>query len=169
MRSRRASLHHGLDSAPPAAAAESARALSGARPKFVRDVVLVVDDTEDARELFATVLRREGFVVVTAADGLEALEVAASERPSVIVLDLAMPRMDGFEALPLLRRELEGADAFVIVVSACTDPRSRARAVDAGCDDFLAKPCSPSTLVASVERAFEELGRRPEALARSAS
>lgn len=119
--------------------------------------MLVVDDVEDNRELLATVLRDEGFVVTTAADGVEALEVAARERPSVILMDLAMPRMDGFDAIERLRSEEHGRAAFIIVVSAFDDRRSHARARDLGADAFLVKPYAPRDVVALVERASADL------------
>ena len=136
------------------AAAQGPRSHSGTRTRFGAPVVLVVDDTDDNVELFGAVLRREGFVVVTASDGAEALEVAAVERPSVVVMDLAMPHMDGFEAIRRLRLEPYGAAVHVIVVSAFADAASRARAREVGGDEFLAKPCHPQALVERVRAAL---------------
>jgi CheY-like chemotaxis protein len=116
--------------------------------------VLIVDDLEDNRDLLATVLRDAGFVVTTASDGIEALEVAAIEQPRVVVMDLAMPRMDGYEATQRLRNAEYGRDVHVIVFSAFDDPVSRARAEEVGADAFLAKPCAPRDLVAQIEGAF---------------
>jgi two-component system, cell cycle response regulator DivK len=129
---------------------------SGTRTKFRERTVLVVDDHEDNRELFATLLRGEGFVVTTATDGVEALEVAAREEPDVILMDLAMPRMDGFGAIAALRREEHGRVAFIIVVSAFCDRASRTRAEEAGADAFLQKPCTPSALLDAVNEAFAD-------------
>lgn len=116
--------------------------------------VLVVDDHEDNRELFSTVLRDAGYFVTTACDGIEALEIAARERPRVILMDLAMPRLDGFDAIARLRLEKHGRAAHVIVVSAFSDRLSRTRAEEVGADGFLAKPCLPRALVAAVNDAF---------------
>lgn len=137
---------------------------SGTRTKFRAASVLVVDDLEDNRELFAAVLRARGIVVTTAADGVEALEVAARERPQVILMDLAMPCMDGFDAIERLRREEHGRDAYIIVISAFNDRSSRTRAEEVGADAFIAKPCDPRTLVAAVTAAFAD-GEPPRAAA----
>jgi CheY-like chemotaxis protein len=136
---------------------------SGSRTKFRALTVLVVDDFDDNRELFATVLRQEGFVVTTAADGVEALEIAAREAPDVILMDLAMPRMDGFDAIERLRLEEHGRDALIVVISAFTDRASRVRAEEVGADAFLAKPCSPRALLAILEEAFDDDDEPPNA------
>lgn len=115
---------------------------------------MVVDDSEDNRELFATVLRDAGFVVTTAADGIEALEIAAREKPDVILMDLAMPRLDGFDTIERLRLEEHGRAAAIIVVSAFNDRLSKTRALELGADAFLPKPCTPQDLVDEVEEAF---------------
>lgn len=127
---------------------------SGSRTKLTHRTVLVVDDLEDNRELFATVLRNAGIVVETADDGAAALEVAARECPEVILMDLAMPGMDGFEAIERLRRAEHGQTAVIIVISAFCDRASRKRAEEVGADAFLDKPCAPHVLLAAVDAAF---------------
>jgi two-component system, cell cycle response regulator DivK len=112
--------------------------------------VLVVDDHDDNRELFATVLRDAGFVVITARDGAEGVELAARERPNIVLMDLAMPVMDGFDAIERLRSEDHGRGMLIIVASAFADRASRQRAAKVGADAFLAKPCSPRDLIALV-------------------
>jgi len=129
---------------------------SGSRTKFKSHTVLVVDDCEDNRDLFATVLRAAGFVVSTANDGVDGLAVAARERPDLIILDLAMPKMDGFAVLEVLRQQ-ETIDAYVIVISALGDRPTRARIEALGADDYLQKPCTPRELVARVAAAFEAM------------
>jgi CheY-like chemotaxis protein len=131
------------------------RTSSGTRTKLVAPVELVVDDVEDNIDLFASVLRREDFVVATARDGIEALAVAEAERPAVVITDLAMPIMDGFELVRRLREEEHGARMHVIVVSAFADPASRRAAAEAGADEYLAKPCTPAALVERVRAALE--------------
>lgn len=131
--------------------------------------MLVVDDIDDNLELFATVLCGAGFVVVTARDGAEALEVAAAERPLVVIMDLCMPGMDGFEAIEHLRREEHGRLAHVIVVSAHDDRASRTRAREVGADEFLAKPCAPRVLVERVREAFASSSPSPSAVLRAAA
>ena len=138
-------------------AAREHRTSSGVRAKTTMPVVLVVDDTDDNVELFSTVLREAGFVVVTARDGAEAVETAALERPDVVLLDLSMPGMDGFEAAVRLRALENGSRMSIIAVTALTDAGSRARAHAAGCDAFLTKPCVPSSLVRHVREACAAL------------
>ena len=128
---------------------------SGVRAKITPPVVLVVDDCMDNRDLFATILRATGVDVQTACDGVEALEAFVARRPPVIIMDIAMPRMDGFEAIFELRQLEGGTDTHIIVVSAFADAKTRARALEAGCDEYLAKPCAPRVLVERVSAAIE--------------
>lgn len=144
-------------SKPPTASAAHHPRSSGARTSSRPFTVLVVDDVEDNRELFAAVLRERGFVVTTANDGLEALDAAARHRPNVVFMDLMMPRMDGLDAIERLRLEDHGRAAFIVVVSALSDLSSRRRAQAVGADAFLSKPCAPRDLVALVERASADL------------
>ena len=113
-------------------------------------LVLVVDDYEDAREIFSTFLQFAGYQVLTAADGQEALDVARRQRPDLILLDLKMPRMDG----ETFRRE-QLADATlstipVIVLSGSSDGEQIAQRI--GAIDYLAKPIDSQMLVAAVGR-----------------
>lgn len=143
-----------LSSRPPGSFGAEHSQGSGTRTKFRGKSILVVDDLEDNRELFATVLRGEGYVVTTAADGVEAIEAAERERPDVILMDLGMPRMDGFDAIARLRMNDHGRAAFIIVVSAFCDRASRARAEQVGADAFVGKPCTPRDLLDAIEQAF---------------
>lgn len=110
-------------------------------------LVLVVDDNEDNRDIYASSLRHKGFAVEVAADGAEAVEVARRLRPAIVVMDLGMPGMDGWDAIAALRATPETRDTYVIVVSGFADTTSRKRAREAGCDEFLAKPCLPKVLI----------------------
>jgi CheY-like chemotaxis protein len=148
---------HRRPSSIPASSAANSGQGSGSRTKFTTKRVLVVDDLDDNRELFATILRERGLVVTTANDGVEALDVVARERPDVILMDLAMPRMDGFEAIERLRRADFGCSAYIIVVSAFADRGSRLRAEAVGANAFLTKPCTPRALIEAIEAAFATL------------
>lgn len=112
--------------------------------------ILVVDDSEDNRDIYATTLRHVGHRVEVAGDGQEALDIATRARPDIVVMDLGMPGMDGWEAIRVLRQTRETRDTYVMVVSGFADETSRRRAIDAGCDEFLAKPCLPRTLIERV-------------------
>lgn len=139
---------------------EAPRGRSGSRARFSTPVILIADDSEDNRDLFASVLARDGFEIATADDGVDALEVFAAIRPQVIVMDVAMPRMDGIEAVRRVRALGEdGAHVFIVVVSAFNDRASRAQAMEAGADAYLVKPCSPTNLVAAVRSGLTPSGR----------
>lgn len=112
--------------------------------------ILVVDDDDSVRSLFATVLRRNGFDVIEAGSGRQALELIASRRISAVLLDSRMPEMDGVEVLRTLRSRPSSRTLPVIVVTGEGDVDQRVRALEAGADDFLAKPVSTAELVARV-------------------
>src|SRR5436853_7834924 len=105
--------------------------------------VLVVDDYQDSREAYAGYLRFLGYEVARAADGNAALECALAQSCDVIVLDIALPKLDGLSVLRLLRSNPRTADVPVIVVSASTSADIRSATDAAGANMFLAKPCPP--------------------------
>jgi CheY-like chemotaxis protein len=136
-------------------AADGVAARSDAREERL---VLVVDDEADLLEIVADRLSGAGYRVVTAGDGLEALEHARALRPGCVILDLKMPRLDGFEALPELRRVLPHAHILVLTGSPNRPLGEVCRA--RGADDFLLKPFEPGELLRRMARAFADHGRR---------
>ena len=116
-------------------------------------VVLLVDDSLDAREMYGEYLTFHGFRVITACNGVEALASAHDEWPAVIVMDLAMPLMDGWEAIRRLRADPLTADIPIIALSAYAFGDAPERAREAGADVCLSKPCLPPQ-VARVVRAM---------------
>ena len=106
--------------------------------------MLVVDDDFDARSIFSFYLRAVGCNVFVASDGRTALDKADELAPDVIVMDLAMPRLDGWEAIRRLRQSSWTREIPIIAVSAV--PLSRETAFEAGCDVYLTKPCEPDVL-----------------------
>jgi two-component system cell cycle response regulator DivK len=102
--------------------------------------ILVVEDQRDAREMLSEYLTVSGFVVHQAQDGMEAVDLASRVRPRVILMDLMMPRMDGWEATRRLKADARTKDATIIAVSAYLEGNTIRRARSAGCDDFIAKP-----------------------------
>lgn len=109
-----------------------------------KPLILVADDDADARSIARTYLVAQGCRVVTAADGLAAVERATKHLPDAIVMDLAMPRVDGWEAIARLKREPRTRHIPIVALSAVQTSRDSARSV--GCDAFLAKPCLPELL-----------------------
>jgi len=126
-----------------------------------RACILVVDDGASARESNAAVLRRAGFDVQVAADGLEALARAVARRPDVVVIDVSVPVMDGWEVTRRLKSAAATRDIPVIAVAASESSRAQARAAEAGCAACLAKPCRPEELRAEVERQLDVHRPRP--------
>ncbi len=103
--------------------------------------ILVVEDYEDTREMIAQVLRGKGFRVVEAADGLIAVNAARREKPDLILMDLSLPVLDGFEATRRIKEETDTKDIPVVAVSAhCGESDSREKAKGAGCLDCVNKP-----------------------------
>jgi DNA-binding response OmpR family regulator len=122
-----------------------------------RPLVLVADDDEDIRMLVRFRLERSGYDVLPARDGAEALELAVRHRPDLAVLDLMMPKVDGYE----VTRRLRGLDATrrmpIVMLTARAQETDVARGFEAGADDYIRKPFSPQELRARVQAI---LGRR---------
>jgi two-component system cell cycle response regulator DivK len=114
--------------------------------------ILVVDDDTDSRLIYSEYLRAQGWLTFTAADGRSALDKIAELAPDAIVLDLAMPRVDGWTVLKQLRESSWTAAIPVIVVTASMNARDEA--FQAGCDAFLLKPCPPETLLLQLRGLF---------------
>jgi len=114
---------------------------------FSGKTVLVVDDESRMVEFIAMNLELEGFRVVRAANGSEALEKASKEHPDLVLLDIMMPEMDGFETLEELR---ETTSVPVIFLTAKSEEVDRIKGLDLGADDYIAKPFSPRELVSRI-------------------
>lgn len=106
-----------------------------------RALVLVVEDDTDTRHMYAQWLQTFGFAVAEARNGLEGIETAERIHPAVVLMDVAMPKMDGIEATRRLRRNPHTAEVPIVILSAYSTHQDRERALAAGADDFLAKPC----------------------------
>jgi two-component system response regulator MprA len=115
-------------------------------------LVLVVEDTRDHRELYASELRAAGFAVLEASDGNSALAQAVRSRPEVIVLDMMLPGVSGFHVARILKADERTRRSSIVAVTALTSETFRVRALEAGCDAFLRKPLEGSAVVAEVVR-----------------
>lgn len=119
--------------------------------------VLIVDDEPFIRKLIATTLEDvAGFTLTEAADGVEALEVASSQPPQLVFLDIDMPRMDGYETCRRLRAQAGTEQATIVMLTAAVGDAAEREAEDAGADLFLNKPFSPLELLQLVS----DLGAR---------
>jgi CheY-like chemotaxis protein len=111
-----------------------------------RSRFLVADYLRDAAATLAQLLRLKGHEVLVAHDGVEALEIASREKPQVALLDIGMPRMNGYELAARIRAEPWGRDMLLVAVSGWGQQRDRERAANAGFDVHLTKPADPSQL-----------------------
>ncbi len=103
-------------------------------------ILLVVDDDEMSRELIQIGLRRLGYVVITAANALDGIEAARDESPDLILMDMCMPEMDGFQAVKALKADSTIAHIPIIALTSLNTSVDVGRAIDAGCDSFQTKP-----------------------------
>jgi DNA-binding response OmpR family regulator len=118
--------------------------------------VLVVDDEERLRSLLKVYLVQEGFRVVTAADGRAALFQARQEEPDIIILDIMMPEMDGYEFMRLNSKE---RDTPIILLTAKLEEADKVLGLELGADDYVTKPFSPRELVARVRAVLRRTGK----------
>ncbi len=113
--------------------------------------ILIADDEEDILKVVEKRLKIAGYDVVKARDGKEAIEYAVKEKPDLIVTDVTMPRMNGFEATKILRSKLETAVIPIIMLTGRQDEKSELKGLDAGADDYITKPFSSEKLLARIK------------------
>lgn len=119
-------------------------------------LILIVDDNVDAREMYGTYLQHEGFRWAEAVNGHDALTQTKLEQPALILMDATMPRMDGWEAVRLLKEDESTRHIPLIMLTAHAFDEHRERALQAGADGFLAKPVLPDALAREI-RTFLKL------------
>ncbi|MDP9309382.1 MAG: response regulator transcription factor [Chloroflexota bacterium] len=120
--------------------------------------ILVIDDTASLRRMVQSYLTQEGFRVVTAADGHEGLLVARQERPDLIILDLMMPNMGGYD---FIRAYTKDGQAPIIVLTARLEENDKVLGLELGADDFVTKPFSPRELTARVRAVLRRVSQNP--------
>ncbi len=123
-----------------------------------RPVVLLVDDFEDAREMYAEYLTFSGFEVLEAANGVQALNCAIERLPNLILMDLALPLMDGWEVTRRLKAEPRTAHIPVVALTGHALSFFLEAAQRAGCDAWITKPCLPEDLVREIRRVLDRNG-----------
>jgi two-component system, cell cycle response regulator DivK len=121
-------------------------------PSTAGRLVLLAEDNPDNRDVYALFLLQEGWRVETAVNGLEAVEKAATLLPDVIVMDLQMPLLDGWEACRRIRADPRAGHIPVVVLSSHAFPTDQARAIEAGCDAYYAKPLNPTDLLVALNK-----------------
>lgn len=115
-------------------------------------LVLVVEDYQDAREMYTAYLQFSGYRVAEATDGFEAVEKSIELLPDIILMDLALPRMDGWEATRRLKSDDRTKDIPIVALTGHALAGFAEGARLAGCDAFVTKPCLPDALVAEIQR-----------------
>lgn len=135
--------------APAAApASDGPRVLTQGRPPLV----LIVDDYDDNREMYAAYLEFSGMRVAQAANGREALSMTFELMPDLIVMDLSLPGIDGWQATRTIKQDPKTRDILVLALTGHALEGAAQGARDAGCDDFLTKPCLPEDLFREIQR-----------------
>lgn len=120
-----------------------------------RKKILIADDSNTALMMNKMILTKGSFDVVTARDGQEAADVAASEHPDLIVLDVVMPRMTGLEACRVLRQREETRDIPILLVTTRGEEDSVEAGYESGCTDYITKPVNPPELLSKVRSYLE--------------
>lgn len=119
--------------------------------------ILLVDDEQDILEIVGYNLSQEGFKIVTASNGKEAVAVAKKERPHLIIMDVMMPEMDGMEACENIRKIPELSNVIITFLTARSEDYSQVAGFDVGADDYIAKPIKPKLLVSKVKALLRRL------------
>lgn len=115
-------------------------------------VVMLVEDNDDNRAIYAVMLRHHGYQVLEAADGAMAITMLQFVRPHLVLLDIALPRMNGWTVARWMKRGQETSAIPLVAITAAVMPEDRARAQNLGFAEFLAKPIEPREVLACVDR-----------------
>ena len=120
-----------------------------------RTFALVVDDSITVRRVTQRLLERNGMRVMTAKDGVDALSILQDNLPDVILLDIEMPRMDGYELATHVRADVRLADIPIVMITSRVGEKHRARAIEIGVNDYLGKPYQENQLLDAIEPLVE--------------
>lgn len=125
----------------------------------IKEKLLIIEDEADIRELIAFNLDLCGYEVLKAADGQEGLDKALKERPDLILLDLMLPGMDGFEVCRKIRQRDEIRNCPIVMLTARSEDENMVKGLELGADDYITKPFSPQVLVARVKAVLRRKGK----------
>lgn len=118
----------------------------------MKKTILLVEDNEDNRSIYRTVLEHFGYGVLEASDGEEGVRIARESVPDLILMDISIPLLDGWEATKLLKAEEGTSEIPIIALTAHALATDRAKAKEVGCDGYLAKPVEPRKVLDEVQR-----------------
>ena len=122
--------------------------------------VLIVDDEQDIIEIISYNLAKEGYEIFSAKNGLEALDKTIAFKPDLLILDIMMPKMNGFEVCKLVRSKPEFNETLIIFLTALSDESSQINGLQTGADDYVNKPISPKVLISRVNAIFRRLNKQ---------
>jgi CheY-like chemotaxis protein len=128
-----------------------------------RPLILIVEDQSELRQLYAQELTMSGFDVIEAANGADAISHTADHGPDVVLMDLSLPVVDGWEATRRLKADARTAHIPVVALTAHDGSGELQRATRAGCDWFVPKPCQPHDLIEEIRRVLDSGTLRPPA------
>ena len=129
-------------------------------------LILIVDDYEDNRDMYSQYLQFTGLRVAEAANGKEALAKTAELMPDLIVMDLSLPGVDGWQATRIIKQDPKTRDILVLALTGHALEGASEGAREAGCDAFLTKPCLPEDLYREIQRMLGPANERPKAKTR---
>jgi CheY-like chemotaxis protein len=147
-------------------AAEPASAHAVPAGDALPPLILVVDDYEDNRDMYSQYLQFAGLRVAEAANGKEALSKTAELMPDLIVMDLSLPGVDGWQATRLIKQDPKTRNILVLALTGHALEGASQGAKEAGCDAFLTKPCLPEDLHLQIQRMLAAVSARPKAKTR---
>ena len=119
--------------------------------------ILIADDEPDIVEIISFHLEKAGYIVASAKDGSEAIEKAKQFQPDCIILDIMMPKRNGFEVCEYLRSNKEFDNTFIVLLTALNDEASHIKGLELGGDDFVSKPISPKVLVSRINALYRRI------------
>lgn len=124
--------------------------------------ILIADDEPDILEIISYNLSKEGYEIVTAKDGNEAIQLAMETKPDLLILDILMPYKSGMEVCQYLRMQPEFKDKLILFLTALSDEAIHVRGLENGADDYVTKPISPKVLTSRINALFRRLKKVPE-------
>lgn len=129
-----------------------------------RGKILIADDEPDILEIIDYNLSGEGYEIICAKNGNEAIEFAKRELPSMIILDIMMPGKNGIEVCKLLRMQQQFKDTIIIFLTAINDENTEIKGLETGADDYITKPISPKVLISKVNALFRRVSKEQETI-----
>jgi two-component system, cell cycle response regulator DivK len=121
--------------------------------------VLIIEDNEENMYLFGFILRKHGYEVIEAKDGIQGLDTAVRENPDLILLDIQLPQLDGYEVVRRLRKSNTHQNVPIIAITSFALTGDKDKCLNVGCDDYMEKPIDPEKFISMVNRYKEEIKR----------